>query len=135
VDRARLWLSRPERKDPPHDRGRRRPRLYRNRSGILADPISGTAVLEVGATEILPPVGAFSKDPVRLSRPRRQADRPQPRGKAQVLGLRKRRGRETDCPLERGGFELTVPRQGEVTAVLALIDVRRGMWHGVRCRG
>jgi hypothetical protein len=40
-----------------------------------------------------------------------------------------------DSPLEGGGFELTVPRQGEVTAALASIDVRRGMWHGVRCRG
>jgi hypothetical protein len=27
--------------------------------GILADPIRGTAVLEYGATEILPPVGAI----------------------------------------------------------------------------
>jgi hypothetical protein len=30
-----------------------------DRRGILADPISGTAVLEYGATEILPPVGAI----------------------------------------------------------------------------
>jgi hypothetical protein len=29
--------------------------------GILAEPISGTAVLEYGATEILPPVGAILK--------------------------------------------------------------------------
>jgi hypothetical protein len=38
---------------------RRTPRLYGDRRGILADPISGTAVLEYGATEILPPVGAI----------------------------------------------------------------------------
>jgi hypothetical protein len=30
-----------------------------DRCGILADPISGTAVLKYGATEILPPVGAI----------------------------------------------------------------------------
>ena len=72
-------------KNLPHDRARRRPRLYRNRSGILADPLSGTPVLEYGATEILPPVGAISKHPARLCRPRRQADRPQPRGKPRFL--------------------------------------------------
>jgi hypothetical protein len=38
---------------------RRTPPLYGDRRGILADPISGTAVLEYGATEILPPVGAI----------------------------------------------------------------------------
>jgi hypothetical protein len=31
--------------------------------------------------------------------------------KAQVLGLQKRSGRETDCPLEGDGFELPVPRE------------------------
>src|SRR5580700_7022069 len=31
--------------------------------------------------------------------------------KAQVLGLRKRSGRETDSPLEGDGFELPVPRE------------------------
>jgi hypothetical protein len=34
-------------------------RHYWDRHGILADPISGAAVLEYGATEILPPVGAI----------------------------------------------------------------------------
>jgi hypothetical protein len=48
---------------------------YRDRSGILADPIRGTAVLEYGATEILPAVGAILKHPARLWRPRRQANR------------------------------------------------------------
>ena len=34
-------------------------RLRWDQLGILVDPISGTAVLEYGATEILPPVGAI----------------------------------------------------------------------------
>src|SRR5438132_4527483 len=49
------------------------PRLHWDRRGILADPISGTAVLEYGATEILPPVGAILKHPACLCRPGRQA--------------------------------------------------------------
>src|SRR5438067_7824429 len=37
------------------------PRVRWDRRGILANPISGTAVLEYGPAEILPPVGAISK--------------------------------------------------------------------------
>src|SRR5207237_7143942 len=102
----------------PHDRARRRPQGYRNRSGILADPISGTAVLEYGATEILPPVGAISKHPARLSRPRRQADRPQPRGKPRFSAFESGSGRQTDCPLEGTGFEPSVPLLRKVSRLL-----------------
>jgi hypothetical protein len=68
-----------------HDQARRTPRLYRDRRGILADPISGTAVLEYGATEILPPVGAILKHPARLCRPGRQAT---PHSRAESRGSR-----------------------------------------------
>src|SRR3984893_10836345 len=57
------------------------PRVRWDRRGILANPISGTAVLEYGPAEILPPVGAISKHPARLCRPGRQASRGHPRGK------------------------------------------------------
>jgi hypothetical protein len=33
---------------------------------MVADHISGTAVLEYGQTEILPPLGEISKHPARL---------------------------------------------------------------------
>ena len=78
--------------------------------GILADPISGTAVLEYGPTEILPPVGAISKHPTRLCRPGRQASRAHPRGKPGFSTLDNGCGRETDCLLEGNRFELPVPR-------------------------
>jgi hypothetical protein len=84
-------------------------RLARSRTRV--SPISGTAVLEYGATEILPPVGAIAKHPARLCRPRRQADRPQPRGKPGFSTLESGCGRETDCLLEGDGFEPSVPRQ------------------------
>src|SRR5258705_12201643 len=42
---------------------RRTPRLYWDRRGILADPISGTAGMENGPTEELPPVGPKRKTP------------------------------------------------------------------------
>ena len=53
-------------------------------NGIIGsglDPISGTAVLEYGATEILPPVGAILTSLRVSGRRGRQANRPQPRGK------------------------------------------------------
>src|SRR4029077_5466745 len=53
--------------------------------GLLADPISGHAVLEYGATEILPPVGAILKHPARLCRPGRQAT---PHSRAESRGSR-----------------------------------------------
>src|SRR5205807_5449407 len=90
--------------------------------GILADPISGTAVLEYGPTEILPPVGAISKHPARLCRPGRQASRAHPRGKPGFSTFERGCGRETDCLLEGDGFEPSVParetvNRGDVTAV------------------
>jgi len=84
-------------------------RLCWDRRGILADPISGTAVLESGPTEILPPVGAISKHPARLCRPGRQARRPEPSGKPGFLSYESGCGRETDSPLEGDGFEPSVP--------------------------
>src|SRR6202030_810513 len=85
------------------------PRVRWDRRGILANPISGTAVLEYGPTEILPPVCAISKHPARLCRPGRQAGRAHPARKAGVLDLRKRmRARDG---LSAGGsrFEPSVP--------------------------
>src|ERR1700737_3225273 len=78
--------------------------------GILAAPISGTAVLEYGPAEILPPVGAISKHPARLCRPGRQASRAQLRGKPGFSTFESGCGRETDCLLEGDGFEPSVPR-------------------------
>jgi hypothetical protein len=66
-------------------------RLRWDRRGILADHISGTAVLKYGPTEILPPVGATSKHPARLCRPGRQANRAHLRGKPEFSTL------ETGC--------------------------------------
>src|SRR5207247_9373759 len=74
-------------------------------------PISGTAVLEYGATEILPPVGTILKHPARRCRPGRQASRAQPRGKPAFSTLESSSGRETDSPLEEDGFEPLVPRK------------------------
>ena len=86
--------------------------------GILADPISGTAVLEYGPTEILPPVGAISKHPARLCRPGRQASRAHPRGKPGFSTLESGCGRETDCLLEEAGFEPSVPiAEGDASQV------------------
>ena len=48
------------------DQARKRLRLRWEQRGILADPVSGTAVLEYGPTEILPPVASVSKHPARL---------------------------------------------------------------------
>jgi hypothetical protein len=86
--------------------------------GILADPISGTAVLEYGATEILPPVRAISKHPARLCRRGRQAGRAHPLGKPGFSTYESGCGRETDCPLEGDGFEPSVPREGNYAARL-----------------
>src|SRR3984893_6987850 len=88
------------------------PRVRWDRRGILANPISGTAVLEYGPAEILPPVGAISKHPARLCRPGRQASRAHPRGKPGFSTFESGCGRETDCLLEGGGFEPSVPRGG-----------------------
>ena len=84
-------------------------RLCWDRRGILADPISGTAVLEYGPTEILPPVGAISTYPARLCRPGGQASRAHPRGKPGFSTFESGCGRETDSPLEGDGFEPSVP--------------------------
>src|SRR5271166_4360721 len=84
-------------------------RLRWHQRGILADPASGIAVLEYGPTEILPPVGAASTRPARLCRPARQASRAHPRGKPGFLTYENGFGRETDSPLERDGFETSVP--------------------------
>ena len=78
---------------------------------FFANPISGTAVLEYGPTEILPPVGAISKHPARLCRPGREASRAHPRGKPGFSTFDSGCGRETDCLLEGDGFELPVPRE------------------------
>src|SRR5271167_4458835 len=75
-------------KDLPHGQARRRLRLRWDQRGILADPVSGIAVLEYGPTEILPPVGAASTRPARLCRPARQASRAHPRGKPGFLTYR-----------------------------------------------
>src|ERR1700757_260231 len=79
ADCAGVWLSpvRPQRSTARSSSANAR--LYWDRRGILADPISGTAVLEYGATEILPPVGAILKHPARLCRPGRQASRAESR--------------------------------------------------------
>src|SRR5271165_7696035 len=98
-------------KDLPHGQARRRLRLRWDQRGILADPVSGIAVLEYGPTEILPPVGAASTRPARLCRPARQASCAHPRGKPGFLTYENGFGRETDSPLEGRGFEPLVPRQ------------------------
>src|SRR3984893_13400212 len=85
------------------------PRVRWDRRGILANPISGTAVLEYAPAEILPPVGAISKHPARLCRPGRQASRGHPRGKPGFSTFESGCGRETDCLLEGDGFEPSVP--------------------------
>ena len=84
-------------------------RLCWDQRGILVDAISGTAVLEYGPTEILPPVGAISKHPARLCRPGRQASRAHPRGKPGFSTFESGCGRETDSLLEGDGFEPSVP--------------------------
>src|SRR5260370_10948753 len=76
---------------------------------MLAAHISGTAVLEYGPTEILPPLGAISIRPARLCRPGRCASRAYPRGKPGFSTCEREFGRETDSPLERDGFEPSVP--------------------------
>jgi hypothetical protein len=73
----------PEFRDLPIYRtlARRRPDFVG--AGMVFSPttVTGTAVLEYGPTEILPPVGALSKHAERLCRPGRQASRAHPRGK------------------------------------------------------
>ena len=51
------------------------------------------------------------ESPARLCRPGRQASLAHPRGKPGFSTLSSGCGRETDCPLEGDGFELSVPRQ------------------------
>ena len=41
----------------------------------------------------------------------------------------------TDSPLERAGFELSVPPDGEFSCRAVSLDIRRGMRHGGRRRG
>jgi hypothetical protein len=62
----------------------------------------------------LPPVGAISKHPARLCRPGRQASRGHPRAKPGFSTFESRCGRETDCLLEKDGFEPSVPAAGEL---------------------
>jgi hypothetical protein len=90
---------------------------------ILADPISGTAVLEYGTTEILPPIGAISKHPVRLCRPGRQPSRAQPRGKPGFSTLESKLG-ERDG-LSAGGSRIRTigsGASGEADAILPVKD-------------
>ena len=120
------------------------PRVHWDRRGILANPISGTAVLEYGPAEILPPVGAISKHPARLCRPGRQASRGHPRGKPGFSTFESGCGRETDCLLERAGFEPSVTLHHLLGAIgshrISLWSLflfwrganRRPRWHGSR---
>jgi hypothetical protein len=73
--------------------------------------VTGTAVLEYGPAETLPPVGAISKHRARLCRPSRQASRAHPRGKPGFWAFESGCGRETDSLLEGAGFEPSVPRE------------------------
>src|SRR5215813_10359344 len=109
--RARLCLSRSEFRDLLIYRtlAPERARLRWDQRGILAAHISGTAVLEYGATEILPPVAAVSKYLARLCRPRRHSSRAHPREKPGFSTYESDLGRETDSPLEGNGFEPSVP--------------------------
>ena len=61
---------------------------------------------------ILPPVGVISKHSARLRGPGRQANRAQPHGEPRFSTFESGCGRETDSPLEGGGFEPSVPREG-----------------------
>src|SRR5207253_6099901 len=110
-DRARLSLSPIRIQRSTARSSPKKARLRWDQRGILTDPISGTAVLEYGLTEILPPVGAISKHPARLCRPGRRASRAHPRGKPGFSTCARGRGRETDSPLEGGGCEPSVPRR------------------------
>src|SRR4029077_10527238 len=96
---------------PPYDNLGECPDLFGTGVAFSPTPISGTAVLEYGATEILPPVAALSKKAAHLCRPVRQASRAQPRGKPGFSTPDSSSGRETDSPLEGTGFEPSVPRQ------------------------
>ena len=100
ADHARLWLSPIRVQNLLHIKPGEG-RLRWDRRGILADPISGPAVLEYGPTEILPPVGAISKHPSRLCRRGRQASRAHPRGKPGLSTFEGGCGRETE--LSAGG--------------------------------
>jgi len=93
-------------------------RLCWDRRGILADPISGTAVLEYGPTEILPPVGAKWKPlhvsadrvakPAAHTRAESRRCRPSNADAAERLTLRWRE-MDSNSSLEGDGFELSVP--------------------------
>jgi len=102
-----------------------RPKIYRTLSpkkarlrweprGIVADLITGGAVLEYGPTETLSPVSPMLPRPVCLCRPRRSS-RLGRRGKPWLLDLERRipaRDRfAPDSPLEGDGFEPSVPRR------------------------
>jgi hypothetical protein len=84
---------------------------------IAAGHTSGTAVLEYGSTEILPPIGAMLTRPTSLCRPRRQLSRAHPRETPGFSTYEGGCGRETDSPLEGGGFEPSVPLYGEFGAL------------------
>ena len=93
--------------------------------------MTGGAVLEYRPTEILPPVGPMLPRPARLCRPRR-SPRPHTRGKPRLLDVGRRipaRDRfAPDSPLERDGFEPSVPRRKRRGAYRRYKDllVRRG---------
>jgi hypothetical protein len=82
--------------------------------GLFFVRATSTRRREYGPTEILSPVGAISKHPARLCRPGPQASRAHPRGKPGFSTLDSGCGRETDCLLEEGGFETSVPRQKDL---------------------
>src|SRR5262249_568331 len=103
-------------KDLTHDQARRRLPLRWDHRDIPTDPVSGTAVLEYGPTEILPPAAEVSKQSARLCRPSRQASRVHPPGKPGFWTFESGCGRETDSLLEGDGFEPSVPvRQAKLT--------------------
>src|SRR5262249_25050962 len=105
----------------------------------VANRLAGTAVLEYGATEILPPVAAVSKYLARLCRPRRHSSRAHPREKPGFSTYESDLGRETDSPLEGTGFEPSVPLVRKALLGLPIGDVGTkggaltGSGSGVRC--
>jgi hypothetical protein len=87
-----------------------RARLEGPGSAIVADHINGIAVLEYGSTEILLPVGQLFTAPASLCRTCREPSRAHPPGKPGFSTYEGGFGRETDSPVERDGFEPSVPR-------------------------
>ena len=88
--------------------------------GLIATGVAhrlGEAVMKIGGTngarltEILPAVGVVLTSPARLCRPRRQLSRAHPRETRGSRPAAARFVRDTDCPLEGGGFEPSVPRR------------------------